>query len=48
MDILDFKHKTSLEEGLLKMIEWAKKQPAREIKKWESYELDVDIYDFWK
>lgn len=48
IDILEFQHKTSLEEGLLKMIEWAKKQPQREIKKWESYELDIDIYEYWK
>ena len=48
IDLLDFEHKTSLKEGLKKMIEWAKKQPQREIKKWENYELDVDIYEYWK
>ena len=30
IDILGFKHKTSLEDGLAKMWEWAKKQPMRD------------------
>tara|TARA_R110000823_G_scaffold207280_2_gene337897 strand:- start:550 stop:1545 length:996 start_codon:yes stop_codon:yes gene_type:complete len=48
VDLLGFEHKTSLKEGLNKMIEWAKKQPQREIKKWENYEINVDIYEYWK
>lgn len=48
VDILEFKHKTSLEEGLLKMIEWSKTQPVRKVKKWEKYELDKNIYEYWK
>ncbi len=46
--LLDFEHTTSLEEGLNRMIEWAKRQPSREIKTWDHYELDENMYDFWK
>ena len=46
--LLDFEHKISLEEGLKRMIDWAKNQPSREIKKWDQYELDENIYDYWK
>jgi len=48
VDILNFEHKTDLKEGLTEMWEWAKKQPNREQKIWESYELDKNIYDYWK
>ena len=48
IDLLDFNHKISLEEGLTKMLSWAKKQPIRDVKKWDNYELDVNIYEFWK
>ena len=48
VDILGFEHKTSLEEGLGKMWEWAQKQPMRERFIWENYELDKGIYKFWK
>ena len=45
---LDFEHKTDLKEGLTKMWEWAKQQPSREQFVWDNYELDKDIYEFWK
>ena len=48
IDILGFKHKTSLEDGLAKMWEWAKKQPMRERFVWPDYELEKGIYSFWK
>ena len=48
VDILDFKHKTSLEDGLLKMWDWAKSQPNRKRFVWSQYELDNGIYNFWK
>ncbi len=48
IDLLDFKFKTDLKEGLTKMWEWAKKQPVRERFVWPSYELDKGIYSFWK
>ena len=48
IDILNFKHRTSLEEGLKLMWDWANKQPSRERFIWENYELDKGIYSFWK
>lgn len=48
IDILKFKHKTSLKEGLTNMWEWAKQQPNRERFVWPNYELDNGIYSFWK
>ena len=48
IDILDFKYKTSMKEGLTIMWEWAKKQPLRERFVWPFYELDKGIYSFWK
>ncbi len=48
IDILEFEHKTSMREGLIKMWEWAKKQPMRDQFIWPSYELDKGIYSFWK
>ena len=48
IDILKFKHKTSLKEGLTKMWEWAQTQPKRNRFVWPSYELDKGIYSFWK
>jgi UDP-glucose 4-epimerase len=47
VDILDFKYKTSLEEGLNKMWGWAKQQPIRDRFVWPNYELDNGIYSFW-
>ena len=48
IDLLGFEHKTSLENGLKVMWEWAKKQPKRDMYVWENYELDKGIYSYWK
>ena len=48
IDILGFKHKTNLDEGLLKMWNWAKQQPDKPIYKWENYEITKGIYEYWK
>ena len=48
IDILDFKMNTHLKEGLIKMWEWSKLQPNREIKKWDNYEIDDKMYEYWK
>ncbi len=48
VDILDFKHKTSMKDGLTEMWNWAQKQPMRERFVWKDYELDNGIYSFWK
>ena len=52
IDILGFKHNTTLTEGLIEMWEWAKESnkqfPNRERFVWEKYELEKGIYSFWK
>jgi UDP-glucose 4-epimerase len=48
IDILNFKHKTSMKEGLSIMWDWAQKQPMRERFVWSDYEIDKGIYSFWK
>ena len=48
IDILNFKYKTSMQEGLTQMWEWAKNQPTRERFVWEKYEVEKGIYNFWK
>ena len=48
IDILGFKHETDLEDGLMKMWEWAKLQPVRNQFVWPSFELDKGLYSFWK
>lgn len=46
--LLNYEQKTSLEEGIAKMWEWAKQQPMREQYKWENYEIEKGIYSYWK
>lgn len=46
--LLKYEQKTSLEEGLRKMWEWAKTQPNRTPMKWENYEITKGIYSYWK
>ena len=48
VDILGFKHKTNLDEGLWDMWVWASHQHKRDRFQWPSYELDNGIYSFWK
>lgn len=48
VDILGFKHKTSLKHGLTEMWKWAQLQPKRDRFIWPSYELDKGMYSFWK
>ncbi len=48
IELLDYKEKTTLEDGLKEMWAWAKKQPMRSRFKWEQYELDLGIYSYWK
>lgn len=48
VDILGYKDITTLENGLNKMWEWAKRQPKRPRQEWISYELEKGIYKFWK
>jgi UDP-glucose 4-epimerase len=48
INLLDFEHKTDLEQGLRLMWDWARKQPMKERFVWDKYELDKGIYSFWK
>ncbi len=48
VQLLGYEEKTSLEEGLKIMWEWAKNQPFRERFRWEKYELEKGLYGFWK
>ena len=48
IDILGFKHKTDLKEGLKQMWDWVKRQPMKKQFVWENYELEKGIYSFWK
>ena len=48
VEMLDFKHRVDLEEGLSLMWEWAQKQPNRRRFVWPKYELDKGIYEYWK
>lgn len=47
VELLDFKHRIDLEEGLTKMWEWAQKAPQHKRKEWKDFELDTKIYEFW-
>ena len=47
-NILGYKQVTSFRDGLSMMWDWAKKQPMRNRKLWDNYELDVGIYNYWK
>ncbi|MEN9698034.1 MAG: hypothetical protein RLZ56_1455 [Bacteroidota bacterium] len=46
--LLDYEDNTSLEQGLTAMWNWAKQQPIRKQKSWDTYELEKGIYGFWK
>ena len=46
--ILGFEDKTSLEDGLKEMWEWAKEQPNREQYVWKNYEINKGLYSYWK
>lgn len=48
VDILGYKDTISLKDGLDLMWNWAKTQPNRQQKKWNSYEVDKGIYSYWK
>jgi UDP-glucose 4-epimerase len=48
MSILNYKHKTDLQEGLEHMWKWAQEQPKRERFVWGQYEIEKGIYSYWK
>ena len=48
VNLLNFKHNVDLNEGLIKMWDWAKKQPNRDQFIWPKYELNKGLYEYWK
>ena len=48
VDLLGYEEKYPLEYGLQQMWEWVKTQPNRDQYTWSFYELDKNIYSYWK
>jgi UDP-glucose 4-epimerase len=48
VQLLGFEYRTSLQEGLTTMWEWAQQQPMKDRFVWDEYELDKGIYEYWK
>lgn len=46
--LLDYVEKNDLTEGIIKMWDWANKQKDRKRIFFKNYELDKNIYSFWK
>jgi UDP-glucose 4-epimerase len=46
--LLGYVEKTSIKRGLELMWEWAKVQPSRKPEYWKNYELEKDLYSYWK
>lgn len=47
-EILGYKENTTLERGLELMWEWVQTQPVRDPVYWKDYELEKNIYSYWK
>lgn len=47
-ELLGYKNVITLEEGLGRMWDWARKQPMKKQFVWDKYELDKGLYSFWK
>ncbi len=48
IDLLDYKDNIDLESGIKEMWDWAKIQTDRGQKKFDEYEVQKGIYDYWK
>lgn len=48
VNLLDFSHRVNLEEGILKMWNWAQEQPSRERFSWKSFEIEKDVHEQWR
>jgi len=48
IEILDYKEHISVYDGLVLMWEWLKQQPERPSRYFDKYELDKNIYSYWK
>ena len=48
VELLGYKDKTSLKDGLTEMWNWVKTQPKRHRFHWGNYEIEKGIYRYWK
>lgn len=48
IEILQYKQTTSIDDGLLRMWEWAKSVKNRDRFKWDKYEIEKQIYSYWR
>ena len=48
IDLLDYNEKVTFKDGLERMWKWVKGSEDRPRKFWSNYEIDKNIYSFWK
>ena len=48
INILNYKEHISVEKGIQNMWSWVIKQPKRDRQIWEKYEIDSQLYTYWK
>lgn len=48
VEYLEYEDKTSLKDGLAKMWDWAKQQPNRKVESWDKFEINKNLYSYWK
>ena len=48
VDVLNYVENTTFKDGLRKMWEWVKLQPQRDVRYWDEYELEKNVYSYWK
>ena len=48
IDLLGYEETVSFKDGLKKMWEWAKDQPMKQRKVWNTYEITDKLYTYWK
>jgi UDP-glucose 4-epimerase len=48
VELLGYEDSYSLRDGLKEMWDWAQKQPQKNQRFWETYEIEKGIYEYWK
>jgi len=48
VELLGYEDSYSLHDGLKEMWDWAQKQPQKNQRFWETYEIEKGIYEYWK
>tara|TARA_R110000824_G_scaffold140543_5_gene306520 strand:+ start:688 stop:1683 length:996 start_codon:yes stop_codon:yes gene_type:complete len=48
VELLGYEDSYSLYDGLEEMWDWAQKQPQKDQKFWDTYEIEKGIYEYWK